>query len=343
MKSWSIRRLKSSALTFLVLFAVFTATAMVAEFLLNRSQERVALEFMLIASLVIALQVYIGNSGMLSFGHVAFFAIAAYAASLAALPPREKESQTPGIPSWLTGMELPLIGAIVFAVIVVLVFAAFTGVPITRMDKTVVPMTTLAILVLVYSVATVSTDWTRGQMGLVAIPDLVNTWSILGTSLFVSGAALLYRASPWGIKLQAIREDEAAASALGIPIARMKFAGWMISAGLVAVGGSVWALNSLAFNSDKFFFAETFALLTMLVIGGFGSVSGAVLGAAIVSVLTEVLRGAEGGFTIGSVSIPELPGLIQFATAVLILIVLYVRPQGIFGNAEIGSLKWSRK
>lgn len=343
MRSWSIHRLKSSALTFAVLAVVFTTTAIIAEFFLSRSQERVAMEFMLIASIVIGIQVYVGNSGVLSFGHVAFFALAAYAAALAVLPPTQKESQTPAIPSWLIEMQTSLFGAVAFAVIVVLLFAGFTGVPVARMNSSVVPMATLAILVVVHSVANVSTDWTRGPMGLVGIPDLVSTWTILGTSLFVCAAALLYRVSAWGLKLQAIREDEVAAAALGIPVARMKFIGWVISAALVGVAGSVWGLNSLAFNSDKFFFAETFALLTMIVIGGLGSTTGAVLGAAIVSVLTELLRGIEAGFTIGPLQVPDLPGIVQLATAALMLLVLYVRPQGIFGNVEIGDLKWGRK
>src|SRR5690554_3387551 len=299
MTSWSIRRLKSAAVTFLVVGGIFTATALVAEFVLNRSQQRIALEFMLIACLVIAIQVYVGNSGLLSFGHVAFFAIAAYVAALTVMPPEQKLNLTPDLPAFLMGMEASLIGAIVIAVIAVVIFAGFTGVPLARMSPAVVPMATLALLVVVHSVVNVSTGWTRGPIGLANVPDLVDVWVVLATSLFITAAALLFGASPWGLKLQAVREDAVAAAALGIPVARMRFAGWMISAALMAVGGSVWALNALAFNPAKFFFTDTFALLTMLVIGGLGSVTGALLGAAIVSLLSELLRGLESGFTIG--------------------------------------------
>lgn len=343
MNAWSMRRLKSSAITFSILAVLFTVTAFAAEFLMSRSQQRIALEFILIACMVIAIQAYVGNSGLLSFGHVAFFAIAAYVAALAALPPAWKESNTPGLPAFLTNLDSSFILAVGLAVVAVLFFAAFTGVPIARMDASVVPMATLAMMVVVHSVINISTSWTRGPIGLVNVPDLVNVWTVLFTSLFITASALVYAASPWGTKLQAVREDAVAAAALGIPVARMRFVGWMVSAGLMAIGGSVWALNAMAFNPTKFFFTDTFALLAMLAIGGLGSVTGAVLGAAIVSLLSELLRNLESGFSIGPIVIGELPGLVQMATAVLILLVLIWRPRGILGNREAGELRWGKK
>jgi branched-chain amino acid transport system permease protein len=342
MNGWSLRRLRTAGITFAVVAVVFVAVALVIELFLGRSESRVATEFMLIASMVIALQVYVGNSGLLSFGHVAFFAIAAYTTGLFSMSPINKESLVPGLPEWLKGLEFGFAGAVGVGILAVLVFAAFTGVPLARMKAAVVPMATLALLVIVHTVLTLWTDVTRGPTGLINIPDLVNTWTVLVTALVISAGALLYGASPWGVKLQAVREDEVAAAALGISIPRMRFAGWMISAGLMALGGSVWALNSLAFSPNRFYFADTFAMLAMLVIGGLGSVSGALLGAAIVTMLSELLRNLEGGFAIGGFELPELPGIVQLANAVLILVVLIWRPGGVFGNKEIGGVLTSR-
>lgn len=343
MNGWSTRRLRAAAITFLALAVVFVAVALAAELVLSRGQTRIALEFMLIASLVIGIQVYVGNSGVLSFGHVAFYGLAAYTAALAAMSPEQKTRFQLELPGWLMDMEAPLLLAVALAVVAVVIFAAFTGVPIARMQPSVVPMATLVLLVVVHSVINVSATWTRGPIGLASVPDLVDVWTVLATSLLVTAAALVYRASPWGLKLQAIREDPVAAESLGIPVARIRFAGWMVSAVLTAVAGAVWALNSLAFNPDRFFFTETFALLTMLVIGGFGSVTGAVVGAAIVSMVSELLRGLEGGFSVGPLTVGELPGIVQLATAVLILLVLVWRPGGIFGNKEAGDLLWRQK
>ncbi len=338
MNSWSIRRLREGARTFVALAVVFTVVAIVIETALGRSDGRIATEFMLIASMVVAIQAYVGNSGLISFGHVAFYAIAAYVAGLAAMSPDDKQRLTPDLPDWLIQIEAGLPLAVGLGVVAVLVFAVFTGVPFSRMNASVVSAATLALLVLVHSVVNLWTGVTRGPLGLVDVPDLVDTWTVLATSLVVVAGALLYRASPWGLKLQAVRENEVAAAALGIPVALMRFFGWVVSALLMALAGSVWALNSLAFAPSMFYFTDTFAMLAMLVIGGLGSVTGAVVGAAIVTVLSEVLREIEGGFELGGLTVPELPGIVQLATAVLILLVLIARPRGIFGNTEIGGM-----
>jgi branched-chain amino acid transport system permease protein len=339
--NWSRMRLVESARTFIILSTVFVVVAVIIETVLGRSDSRIATDFMLVTSMVIAIQVYVGNSGLVSFGHVAFFAIAAYVAGLAALSPERLASIAPDVPRWLADMEASLPVAVGLAVIAVIVFAAFTGVPFARMQASVVSAATLALLVFVHSVVNLWSGMTHGPLGLVSVPDLVNTWVVLVTCLIITAAALLYRASPWGLRLQAVREDEVAAAALGIPVARMRFAGWMVSAVLMALGGSVWALNAMAFSPTQFYFTDTFAMLSMLVIGGLGSVTGAVLGAAIVTVLSEVLRTLERGVVIGGFEIPELPGIVQMATAVLILLILIWRPGGLLGNTEAGAFRLS--
>lgn len=233
-------------------------------------------------------------------------------------------------------MGLPL--AVLIAVLAVAAFAAFTGAPISRMHHSVIPMATLALLVMTYTVVNLWDDVTRGTRGLVGVPNLVNTWVVLGASLLICGLALLYAASPAGLRLQAVREDPIAAEALGIRVATTRFIGWMVSAALMAVGAAIWALNSLAFGPEQFFFAETFSLLAMLVIGGMGSVTGAVAGAAIVSLVNNLLRDLERGFSLGPLQIGELPGLIQLVVALTILLLLIWRPTGLFGNREAGNL-----
>lgn len=325
-----------------MLASFFLLVAIVIEVVLGRSDSRIATEFMLVTSMVIAIQVYVGNSGLVSFGHIAFFAIAAYVAALAAMSPESLESIAPDVPSWLADMEAGLPVAVGLGILAVLIFAGFTGVPFARMKASVVSAATLALLVLVHSVINLWSGVTNGPLGLVNVPDLVDTWIVLGTCLIITAAALTYRASPWGLKLQAVREDEVAAAALGIPVARMRFAGWMVSAALMALGGSVWALNAMAFAPSQFYFTDTFAMLSMLVIGGLGSVTGAVLGAAIVTVLSELLRNLESGMSLGGIEIPELPGIVQMATAVLILVILIWRPGGILKNEEAGALSIRR-
>ncbi|MBX3094024.1 MAG: branched-chain amino acid ABC transporter permease [Cryobacterium sp.] len=335
MNTFSRRRLRNAFITWAMLATVFLVVTLLAEFVLDRGQSRMATEFMILASLVVAIQSYVGNSGLLSFGHVAFFAVGAYIAGLAAMSPEKKEQFLPNLPDWVISLEASLPLAILIAVIGVAIFAAFTGVPISRMHQSVIPMATLALLVMTHTVVNLWDDVTRGTRGLVSVPDLVTTWTVFATAVAITGAALLYAASPAGLRLQVVREDPIAAAALGIRVAATRFTGWMVSAVLMAIGSAVWALNSLAFGPEQFFFAQTFSLLAMLIIGGTGSVTGAIAGTAIVSVINESLRGLERGFAIGPIQVPELPGLIQLVVALALLLLLIWRPAGLFGNREL--------
>lgn len=90
MMSWSRSRLHGALRTWLILALLLTSVALLNEFVLDRSGQRMATEFMLMASLVVAIQAYVGNSGLLSFGHVAFFAVGAYTAGLVTIPPTRR-------------------------------------------------------------------------------------------------------------------------------------------------------------------------------------------------------------------------------------------------------------
>jgi branched-chain amino acid transport system permease protein len=139
--------------------------------------------------------------------------------------------------------------------------------------------------------------------------------------------------------LQGARDDPIAARSLGISVVRVRLAGWALSALLMGGAGAMWAQNILAFGPDQFFFEQTFTLLSMLVIGGIASVSGAVAGTAIVVIAQEWLRNVEEGLSLGPIDIPPFQGAVQLAIAVLIMVVLIFRPSGLFGSGEVGSLR----
>ncbi|GBD84717.1 leucine/isoleucine/valine transporter permease subunit [bacterium BMS3Abin02] len=343
MNTFSRRRMGEAVRTWLLLTALLAVVALVGSAFLDAPSQRVLTNFLTIVGLVVAYQSFVGPSGLLSFGHVAFFGAGAYAAALVTIPVDQKARLLQGLPAWLAGMETGLWGAILAAVLVAAIIAAFTGATISKMEDMGLVMATLALLVMMY---TVFANWdtvTRGTIGILRVPDLVTTPIALVAAVVITGVALLFSASPIGLRLQAVREDQAAASALGISVARSRFYGWMISAVLMGAGAAVWALNNLAFGPHQFFFAQTFTLLSMLVIGGMSSVSGAVIGTAVVTVLAEMLRPLERGLSLGPVHLSELPGVIQLALAALIMLVLIVAPQGITGGRELGSLLRRRK
>ena len=107
---------------------------------------------------------------------------------------------------------------------------------------------------------------------------------------------------------------------------------------MMGAAGSLWAQSVIAFNANQFYFAITFALLAMLVIGGRTSLTGAVAGAAIITFMTDTLARVEQGVAIGPWELPRITGTVQFAIALLIIVTLILRPEGIFDRWEIDDL-----
>ncbi len=196
-------------------------------------------------------------------------------------------------------------------------------------------MATLALLVMTHTVFANWEQVTRGTIGIFGIPRNVTLWTAAAGAIVAVGLALAFKASPIGLAVQAARDDPLAARSLGLNVARVRLAGWVASALLMGGMGALWAENALAFGPNQFFFAETFTLLSMLVIGGMGSVSGAVVGAAVVTLASELLRDVERGIAIGPFRIPELPGAVQLTIALLIMVILIFRPAGLLGAREL--------
>lgn len=336
MTAFSRRRLAGAARSWATLTVILVLITVAGSMFLDASSQRVLTNFLIVVGTVVAIQSFVGNSGLLSFGHVALFGAGAYAAALVTIP-TDRKVELLQLPDFLRGIETGVWGAVLAAVVVSSLIAAFAGVAISKMEGTGLVMATLALLVMMHTVFANWESVTRGTIGILSVPKLVDQTVALIAAVVIIGGALLFAASPAGLRLQAVREDELAAAALGISVSRTRFTGWMVSAVLIGAGSAIWALNNLAFGPDQFFFAETFTLLSMLVIGGLGSVSGAVVGSAVVTLLAELLRPLERGFTVGPVTVTELPGLIQLALAVLILVVLIFAPRGITGGRELGS------
>ena len=336
---WSGQRLLSSLKSWLLLGAALGIMGAAAAFFGDRSTIRLMTDFLVMCVLVISLQVFVGNSGILSFGHVAFFGIGAYCSALVTIPVKIKLTALPNLFPVVQQLQFDLPGAVLTGALVAFLVALFSGVILARMTEGAMAMATLALLVMLHTIFSNWDEVTRGTIGLYGIPRNLTIFNSWLWAMLCIGAALIFKASPYGLFLQTTRDDPLAAGCLGISVSRVRMIGWVISALLTGMGGALWAQNSLAFGPNQFYYAETFALLSMLVIGGLGSITGGILGATVVTVLGELLREFEYGLSIGSVvTLPPLPGIAQMATALMIIIVLILRPQGLIGNREFASL-----
>jgi branched-chain amino acid transport system permease protein len=318
----AVRTLRGTVLFGLPLLLIVA----LGEALASPADLRVIVNFVIALVLVLGIQVFSGNSGIVSFGHVGFMGVGAYVAAILTIPPPIKASILPSLPGFLRDHSLAFVPAVVVAAAVCAVVAAVLGLALTRMQEGAMAMATIGILVIFFVVFDNWDEVTRGAQGLFGIPRSTNAWWALLFAVVAIAVTRAFRESRAGLELRASRTDALAAEALGADTVRLRWLAWTLSGAVMGLGGAVWAEYNIAFDPKQFFFAQTFNLLAMLVVGGLASVSGAVIGAFTVTAVFELMRRLEDRVGV--------PGITQIAVAVLILLVLYRRPNGLIGLRE---------
>jgi branched-chain amino acid transport system permease protein len=337
-------RLRGAVAGWLMLSVILAVLVSGAQAAGTAQMQRVVTDFLLTAVLVVGLQVFVGNSGIVSFGHMALVGVGAYTAALVTIPPAIKEQTLTALPGWLEALQLGFVPSVLLGMVAAVIVAALIGGAIARMSELGFAMATLALLVLVHAILANWDSVTRGGYGIFGIPNNATPWGSLAGLVVVLLVARLYRAAQPGLRVQAAREDPVSARAVGVNVAVSRFGSWMLSASIMGAGGAMLAQQLLAFDPDQFYFTLTFSTLAMLVVGGRESVTGAVAGAAMITVVSEALRRAERGFSFAGIELPELPGLVQLVIAALIILVLVFRPAGLLGRRELddvpGAAAW---
>ena len=313
---------------------LFVLAIVVAGDVAGRAFERVLTVFLLSLTAIAAMGLYSGNSGVLSFGHLAFMAVGAYASALLTLPAAIKGATLPALPAWLAAVELGLWPATAAAVLLTLVIATLVGVAIWRLDGAAATIATLSLLIVMHGILIGWRDVTRGAQTFFGVPRMTDIWAAGIACALALVIARLYRDSAFGLRLRAGRDDAVAVAAIGIDVPRERFRALVLSAGLMAIAGALLAHFLGAFSPKKFYFVDTFFLLAMLIVGGMATVSGAVFGAAAVTLVTELLRRLESGLDLGVVQLPQVFGTTQIGIGLLILLALMRRPDGLSGLKE---------
>jgi branched-chain amino acid transport system permease protein len=156
-------------------------------------------------------------------------------------------------------------------------------------------------------------------------------------------AAYIFQESRFGLALRASREDVVSAKASGINVFGVRLLALVISAFFKSIAGVLYGHYLGTISVDVFWLDTTFITLAMLVVGGSRSLAGAVVGVLSMTALTEILRRVEGGFTIGSISISAPDGLQQIALALVMILILVFRPQGLMGGRKFRGHLESRR
>ncbi len=293
---------------------------------------------------VLGLQVFVGNSGVYSFGQLGFATTGAYIAAFLTLPAAFTLLQTPGLPHFIADAQLDALPATLIAAAISGLLAMAVGLPLMRTSTLAIPISTFAFLVVAYNVVANWDRVTGGSSGLVSIPT---TTSVESAGLWAAAAVVLAIAFKWsssGYRLQATREDEVAARSIGIGVMRERLIAFGISGVLCGIGGALAVQQSGVLNPTTFYFGATVTTMTMLVVGGARSVLGAVVGAIAIATVNEMLRGVENGADLlGAVSIGAAPGLAAIGLGLILLATMIAMPDGLSGGREAGELPWARR
>ncbi|MCL4675880.1 MAG: branched-chain amino acid ABC transporter permease, partial [Pararhodobacter sp.] len=256
---------------------------------------------------------------------------------LLTMTPAAKGTFLPDLPAWLAATQLhPFAGALAGAAVPAVVALA-VGPPLMRLSGIAAGMATLSLMFIAYIVLGNWTSLTGGQQSLMGLPTYVGLWTAAGWAIFAIAAAFAYQETRWAIALRASREDEVAARATGVSVVRERLIAFVLGAFLAGIAGVLFAHFLGTLRVESFYLDPTFLFIAMLVVGGTRSLTGAVAGTLVISVLTELLRLTEIGVHIPATGIvvttPQ--GLGDVALAAAMLVIILFRPQGITGGREI--------
>lgn len=277
-----------------------------------------------------------GVCGQLHLGPNAFVAVGAYTAALLTLSQETKETIFLIEPLiWpLSHLTLPFPAALLAGGLAAAAAGFLTGFPVFRFRGDYLAIVTLGFGEVVRVLANNLQGVTNGPLGLKGLQPFTTlgwSWGVAGVTVLVIRS--LVRSSV-GRALQAIREDETAAKAMGVDTFQHLMLAYVLSAFFMGVGGGLLAHLITTISPSLFTFFFTFHLLIIIVVGGLGSTTGAVVSAAMFTLAGEWLRVVEEPQQFLGFSYPGLPGLrMVIFSALLLLVILFFR-QGLLGRRE---------
>lgn len=292
--------------------------------------------------MVVGLYVFVGNSGVVSFGHMAFAAVGAYTAAILTVPVLTKGLLLPGLPDSLASAHAGTLPAILIGGGAAALVAAIIGVPLMRLNGIGAAIGSLALLVIVYTVFRYTPALTGGENTLTNVPVTTTLWTAFGWAALAIVIAFLYQRTRFGLALRAARDEEVAAQASGVGVFQLRWAAFVISAFVFGVGGVIYTFYIGSVVGNQFYVAFTFQILAMLVVGGVGSLSGAVVGTVVISAVAEIFRRLEVGDAVGPLRLDTPVGLREVVLGAFMLAILILRPRGITDSREFGARRVRR-
>jgi branched-chain amino acid transport system permease protein len=286
--------------------------------------------------MVLALQVFVGNSGVLSFGHGAFAMIGAWVSGMSTASERVKGNALALENLWepLIGWNLNLYLSILFAAVAGGIVAAISGAFLMRLNGLAAGIATFAVLGLFYNFFFNNTKLGPGSQALPAVPKFSGVYEPL--LLAAVAIILVYglNVSSIGRKLRATREDLMSAPALGISIQKVRWVAFTLSGALAGLSGGMYVHVAGTWQVQDYYLVFTFLTLAMLVIGGSASMWGAIAGTLVVTTVGQILLLWEQGKSIVGLKIDLPNGARSLIIAATLVGMLLWRSSGITKGQE---------
>ncbi len=322
----------------LALIAIMAVVTLIAQLPIFARYELALTEMLIRVVAVVGIYLFVGTSGILSFGHIGFMCIGAYGTAWATTQPMWKELMLPALPAILQAHSYHWLVGVAFGAALAAVVALVIGLGILRLSGASATIATFAFLMIVNSLYSNWEELTAGTSSVVGIPSEMSPLRALGFAAIAVVIAALFQGSRIGLMLKASRDEPVAAAAIGVRIFRMRLAAFVLSAAMCGMAGALYA-HFLGFLSpDSLYMTVTFITLAMLIIGGASSLSGAVIGVMAVTLAIEILRALEGGVTLGNLRISAPAGVQELGLAIMLTLTLVAKPRGLLGGREITEL-----
>ncbi|QDR83064.1 branched-chain amino acid ABC transporter permease [Sporomusa termitida] len=256
--------------------------------------------------LAVSLNLINGFTGQFSIGHAGFMAVGAYMSAVLTVK-----------------LQLPFIVAILGGALGAGLLGFAIGLPTLRLNGDYLAIATLGLGEII-RICILNIPYVGGASGFMGIPRYTDFTWVFGLVVFTVFAIKNFIDSTHGRACISIRENEIAAEAMGVDTTKYKVLAFTLGAAFAGVAGSLFSHYFYIAHPASFTFMKSFDILTMVVLGGLGSISGSITAAVLLTFVSAALA-----------SYPEWRMIIY--SLMLIILMLY-RPQGLFGNKEL-SLK----
>ena len=323
-----VRKLAVGALVVAVLIGLnYLFESGLGDFQVNPYYARIIQLIGINITLAVSLNLINGLAGQFSIGHAGFMAVGGYTATWvtvafgAAVAGLFGSTLQDGV-----GASAAMVVSLTAGALAAAVAGVVVGIPSLRLKGDYLAIVTLGfgeiIRVVILNIPAVG-----GATGFTDAIPITNVFWIFGVAILTIVVVRNIAASTFGRALATIRDDEIAAEAVGINTTRYKVFAFVLSAAMAGVAGALSGqLFANPLNPQNLNFVKSIEIVVMVVLGGIGSTTGAVVGAVTLTVLPEALRGFD----------QQFPGLRMVLYSLLLILLMIFRPQGLFGRREFG-------